>query len=88
MKSDKKFKRKCVACGEFKEKANLIKITKTSDNQVILNPSNKEHGRSIYICKNQECIKQAIKNKRINGALKTQIPPEIIETITKYRKEK
>lgn len=81
MKSDKKFKRKCVACGCFKEKSDLIKITKTSNGEVVLNPTNFEHGRSIYICKNQECVNFAIKKKKINGALKAQIPQEIIDKI-------
>ena len=63
MKSDKKFKRKCVACSCFKDKEDLIKITKTKDGEIILNPNSHQFGRSIYICKSSECIKSAIKNK-------------------------
>ena len=82
MKLDKKFKRKCVCCGVYKNKEDLIKITKTKDNKIILNPSTLDHGRSIYICKNNECLKNAIKNKKLNKALKIQIPNEIILAIS------
>lgn len=81
MKSDKKFKRKCVFCGAYKNKEELIKITKTQDNKIILNPTTLEHGRSVYVCQNNECIKNAIKNKKLNKALKIQIPDEIINQI-------
>ena len=81
MKSDKKFKRKCIACGEFKDKQDLIKITKTKEGSVILNPTSFQHGRSIYLCKSDECIISAIKNKRFNKALKTSVPQEIIDEI-------
>ena len=82
MKSDRKFKRKCIACSQYKDKQDLIKITKTKDGEIILNPTNFQHGRSIYICKCEECITFAIKNKKINKALKSAVPQEIIEEIT------
>ncbi|MCR5261464.1 MAG: YlxR family protein [Candidatus Gastranaerophilales bacterium] len=82
MKSDKKFKRKCVACSQYKDKQDLIKITKTKEGEIILNPDTLTHGRSVYICKNEECINLAIKNKKINKALKSAVSQEILEQIT------
>ena len=82
MKSDKKFKRRCVACSQYKKKNDLIKITKTKEGDIILNPTNFEHGRSVYICKSKECLDIAIGNKKLNKALKKVIPREILEQIT------
>ena len=84
MKCDKKFKRKCISCGEFKDKQNLIKITKTSTGEIILNPTNFQHGRSVYLCKSQECLDIAIKNKRFNKAIKSSVPQELIDKIKEY----
>ena len=81
MNLNRKFKRKCCACADYKDKAELIKITKTTDGQLILNPTSKQHGYSAYICKSEECINSAIKNKRLNKVLKCFIPQEIIEKI-------
>ena len=66
--------RKCVGCGELKTRDNMIKITKehSSDN-VIVNPDSKTFGRSTYLCYNQNCIEQALKKKKLNKILKTNI---------------
>lgn len=66
--------RKCVGCGEFKPKENLIKITKNHDNgQLVINPNSVTFGRSAYLCYNQSCIEAAFKKSRINKALKTGV---------------
>lgn len=61
--------RKCQACGLIQDRDLMIKITKTT-NGLKINPSSKELGRSVYVCKNPECIKILIKKKRIKGGLK------------------
>lgn len=64
--------RKCVGCGEFKPKEDLIKITKNfEDGSVVINPDSKTFGRSAYLCYNQSCVETALKKSKINKALKT-----------------
>ncbi len=64
--------RKCVGCGEFKPKEDLIKITKNfKDGSVVINPDSKTFGRSAYLCYNQSCVETALKKSKINKALKT-----------------
>lgn len=70
--------RKCQACGEVKNRDEMIKITKLDNNTLKINPSSKELGRSAYVCKNEDCIKCLIKKKRIKNALKFQNQDEII----------
>ena len=66
--------RKCISCGEFKPRENMIKITKEHNTgKPIINPDSKTFGRSVYLCYNQSCIEQAIKKNRINKVLKTNI---------------
>ena len=63
--------RKCVGCGTFKPREDMIKITKEhSTEQVVVNPNSKTFGRSAYLCYNQNCIEQALKKKKINRVLK------------------
>lgn len=62
--------RKCQACAKILNREDLIKITKLPDNTLKINPSSKEVGRSMYVCKNLDCVKILIKKKRIKGALK------------------
>ena len=64
--------RKCVGCGELKQKEDLIKITKNyKDGSVVINPDSKTFGRSAYLCYNQKCIDAALKKSKINKVLKT-----------------
>ena len=63
--------RKCIACGEFKPREDMIKITKEhSTNELVVSPNSKTFGRSAYLCYNQDCIEQAFKKNRLNKVLK------------------
>lgn len=68
--------RKCIACGEIKPKAELIKITREhASGEVVIQPNSKTFGRSVYLCYNENCINTAIK-KGVNKLLKTNISRE------------
>ena len=71
---EKNIRRKCVGCGELKPRENMIKITKEhKTGELVLNPNSKTFGRSVYLCYNQNCIEQAMKKKKINRILKTNL---------------
>ena len=64
--------RKCVGCGEYKPRENLIRILKSKDGgELVINPNSKTFGRSAYLCYNQKCIENALKKLKLNKALKT-----------------
>ena len=69
--------RKCQGCLKLIDRNELIKITKLQDGTIKINPTNKELGRSVYVCKNAECIKLFIKKKRLKTALKVANIEEI-----------
>ena len=70
--------RKCVACGEFKPRENLIKITKKHDDgQLVINPNSKIFGRSVYLCYNDSCIEGAFKKGRISKILRASVPEDL-----------
>lgn len=82
MKQNRKFLRQCVFCREYKAKEELIKITKTQDGVIEINTDGHIEGRSVYICKNEECIKNALKKKKIEGSLKSNLPESIKEELS------
>lgn len=73
----KEIKRKCQGCLKLINRNELIKITKLQDGALKLNPNTKELGRSVYVCKNSECIKTFIKKKKLKTALKATNIEEI-----------
>ena len=70
--------RKCQGCNEIMPKENMFKITRQQTGEVLLDPPSSFVGRSCYICKNPECIKTAIKKKRISRALKVPHNSQIL----------
>lgn len=75
-------KRKCIACNELFDRHELIRIMReTESKEIIVNPDNKTFGRSAYICKNNECLKIAIKKNRFSRALKTNISESALEKL-------
>lgn len=71
--------RKCFGCKSLKSRENLIKIT-LLEGALILNPNSRQCGRSVYVCKNKDCIKSFIKNKGIRKGLKFNNDKLIKET--------
>lgn len=67
----KEILRKCQGCLKLINRDELIKITKLSNGELVINPNSKELGRSVYVCKNAQCIKQFIKKKKLKTALKS-----------------
>ncbi|MDD3593671.1 MAG: YlxR family protein [Candidatus Gastranaerophilales bacterium] len=74
--------RKCIGCSQKFERTALIRILKDHQTEeIIINPANKQFGRSCYICKNQECIKNALKKHKLGKFLKGNVPQYIIEQL-------
>ena len=75
---EKKFLRQCISCKAIKPKDELIRITKDYKTKEIKINNNQEfYGRSVYICKNIECLENTLKRRKIEGFLKCTLPENI-----------
>ncbi len=79
--------RKCIACGEGKPKKELIRIVKTTDGEVRIDPTGKVNGRGAYICPRVECLDLAIKSKKISKNLEIDITDSIHEELKEFIKD-
>ena len=75
--------RKCIACQERDAKKGLIRIVKTKEGQIFLDPTGKANGRGAYICKDVECLKKAIKSKALNRVFKMEVPSDVYDNLLK-----
>ena len=74
--------RKCIGCGQIKNREELIKITKQNPHgTIIINHSNKIFGRSVYLCYNKSCVETAFKKNKISKILKATVPDDLKGTI-------
>lgn len=75
--------RQCVGCREMKSKKEMLRIIKTSEDEILLDQTGKKNGRGAYICPDRECLAKAVKTKGLERSLKTVIPKEVIESLEK-----
>ena len=81
MKQRKIPQRKCIVCGENKDKNDLIRIVKNKEEGIILDPTGKKNGRGAYICKDEKCINEAKKKRKLEKVSKTEISDDLYEEI-------
>ncbi len=75
--------RKCLGCMQTFEKKSLIRVVKTPEGEVVIDLVGKQNGRGAYICKDKNCLKKAIKSKRIGANLGIEIPEGLYEDLAK-----
>lgn len=69
--------RMCIACRQMREKRDLLRIVKDKDGNIFIDETGKKNGRGAYICKNEECLKNLIKQKSLNKAFKCEINSDV-----------
>ena len=75
--------RQCVGCGEMNSKKEMMRILKTAEGDIVLDVTGKKNGRGAYLCKSDECLKKARKNRGIERSFKMGIPSEVYDNLEK-----
>ncbi|RKD30416.1 RNase P modulator RnpM [Lacrimispora algidixylanolytica] len=75
--------RQCIGCGEMKSKKEMIRVLKTSEDDIILDATGRKNGRGAYLCASMECFRKAVKNKGLERSFKMAIPKEVYEAMEK-----
>ena len=81
MKPKKIPMRMCVGCREMKPKRELIRVVRSPEGEVSMDPVGKKPGRGAYVCRNPECLKRAIKQRQLERQLEVQLTPEVSEAL-------
>lgn len=75
--------RQCIGCGEMKSKKEMIRVLKTTEDEIVIDATGRKNGRGSYICPSMECFKKAVKSKGLERSLKMAIPKEVYEALEK-----
>lgn len=73
--------RMCVGCQEMKNKKELIRIVRTPESEILLDPTGKKSGRGAYVCPNEACVTKAYKEKRLEKSLKCAVDETVYESL-------
>ena len=78
--------RKCVVSGEMKTKKEMVRIVRSKDGEVAIDPTGKMPGRGAYISIEPDIVKKAqerdVLNRVLNGAVPTELYEELLEYVT------
>lgn len=76
--------RTCIGCHETKPKRELVRIVRTQNGAVEIDPTGKRSGRGAYLCKAKTCWKEGLKRERLERALRTEIAAENRKDLADY----
>ncbi|MGQ9515954.1 MAG: RNase P modulator RnpM [Anaerolineae bacterium] len=68
--------RTCVACRQTQPKRALVRVVRTPEGQIVIDPTGKRAGRGAYLCRRRSCWELALKRGSLEHALKTTLSEE------------
>ncbi|PGL67992.1 YlxR family protein [Bacillus sp. AFS055030] len=76
--------RKCVVTQEMKPKKELIRIVRSKEGEVSIDPSGKKSGRGAYLTKSVDVVKQAQQKNTLEQQLNAKIDASLYEELLAY----
>lgn len=73
--------RQCLGCREMKPKKELIRIVRSAEGVLNLDPKGKMPGRGAYLCCDIQCLERAMKSKAVERALEVPVSEEILQDL-------
>ena len=70
--------RRCVACRQLLDRRQLWRVVRDHKDGVLLDTG---MGRSAYLCPKEECLEDARRRKRLQKALRCQVPDAVLEAL-------
>ena len=70
--------RRCVACRQLQDRRQLWRVIRDHKDGVLLDLG---MGRSAYLCPKEECLEEARRRKRLQKALRCQVPDAVLTTL-------
>ena len=70
--------RTCIACRGKTVKRGLIRIVRTPEGEVLIDPTGRANGRGAYLCENPDCWQMALKSNSIEHALKVSLDADAV----------
>jgi uncharacterized protein len=81
MKTRKPPLRTCVGCGQGADKRELVRVVRSGDGDVSIDPTGKANGRGAYVHPQLGCFEAAIKRGRLAAGLRVTLREEDIDRL-------
>lgn len=75
----------CIVCKAMLPKKEMIRVVKSPEGEIFIDPTGKKSGRGAYICMNEDCINKCKKSKAVNRNFKTEVNQEIYDNLEEIK---
>jgi uncharacterized protein len=65
--------RTCTGCATSSDKRRFIRVVRTPEGHVEVDPSGKANGRGAYLCADPDCFEMARKRRKLDSALRVTL---------------
>lgn len=76
--------RTCIACRLVRAKRDLVRIVRTPEGAVVVDPTGKRNGRGAYLCRQRTCWRAGMKRGTIERALKQPVSGADLSALESY----
>ncbi len=76
--------RTCIGCRSVQAKREFVRVVRTPEGRVELDPTGKKNGRGAYVHETRSCWEEALKKDRLGRALKVTVPPEDLQALRSH----
>ncbi|QKS71397.1 YlxR family protein [Paenalkalicoccus suaedae] len=76
--------RKCVVTQEMKPKKSLIRVVRSPEGEVFLDPTSKKSGRGAYVSNDEAIIEEARKKNVLERHLKAEVPESLYDELQRF----
>lgn len=76
--------RTCIACKQIRPKRELIRVVRTPDGHILLDPTSKKSGRGAYVCARRSCWEIALARGRLEREFATTLTLEDRAALEEY----
>ncbi len=71
----------CIGCQQKMSKKELIRVVRTPEGEAVLDSTGKKSGRGAYLCAKRDCLKRAIKGKRLEKNLQMPVKESLLNDL-------
>jgi predicted RNA-binding protein YlxR (DUF448 family) len=64
-------------------KAELLRVVRNLEGEVLVDPTGKAAGRGAYVCRRRQCAEQAVTQKRLTRALGVAVGSDVLECVVR-----
>lgn len=76
--------RTCVGCRTGSAKREFVRVVRTPEDAVDVDPTGKRNGRGAYLCAQSSCWEEALKKDKLSRALRTNVSAQDAEALRGY----